>query len=395
MTSKPSLLVFIGDLPFPARKNGISIRYFPILEKASKEYDIDLICVCDYPIEEIDIVEAKKYCKRVAIFTRKHKKASFIKKITSRAKSLLPLALPYNLLHHDERDIELFLIDQVKDRVFDNALCVLLKFHHLFNKHVKATKKSLDLIDSPYATDSRKNSGGNLLNNIDLFQLKQWEKRQIKKSHVSSYISPLDRDICWKNTPTSFISIIPNGLYLSDRTDEKISKTRFTIGYLGHMGYPPNIKAALRLKDIFLTYKDKFPDSQLMIIGRDPAPEILAIQSDDVVVTGTVDNIWPYINSTDVFCFPMEIGSGQQNKLLEAMAAGVPVVSSPLGNSGVGAVDNESIILGDTDQQLAEAISILYQSDTHSKFIGDNGKLFVSKQYDWDNIYMSFKTWML
>ena len=111
------------------------------------------------------------------------------------------------------------------------------------------------------------------------------------------------------------------------------------IGFLGNMAYQPNIDACLFLiTTIFPRLRKLQPDIHLYIIGRNPGKELIERCNDPQIhVTGEVENIWDYVRSINTFVFPMLTGAGLQNKILEAMYAGKPVVTSTIGNAGIGA----------------------------------------------------------
>ncbi len=388
---KKSLLVCMPDLPFPARKNGISIRYYPILVHASAFFDIHLLVISNSDgTSEIDITgqhEASEICTTVSIYYRQPKKVSYTTKLVTRAKTLLPGTTPFTEHRYDEADIAAFIEHTTSGHAFDIALCVLIPYQDLIKKLVVAKRYSLDVIDSPYSTYIRK-AGYSPLKHYDAWMVKLWERRILKSVDCACYISPLDRLLgAGKNVDTHKVAIIPNGLFLQDYTGEKHIYNCNTIGYLGHMGYPPNIKAALRLHAIFQTRKNELPNTKLIIIGRDPASQINALKQDpDVIVTGTVDNIWPYVNAIDLFAFPMEIGSGQQNKLLEAMGAGKLVISSTLGNSGIGAHNQQEIIEANSDAEIGNALVHFTQERELANTIGVRAKQFIERTYSWTSI---------
>lgn len=396
MQSKKNLLVCMPDFPFPARKNGISIRYYPILEHAAKKFNIHLLIIAEGKVGQEAILEAKQFCEKISVHTRTPKNVSTFKKLTYRTKSLIPYTLPFDLIRYDEKDIETFIAQETKNTIYDNALCVLLSYQHLVKKVVQANRYVIDFIDSPYSTSFRK-KGRSLLKAYDSFLLKLWERKTINALDYACYVSPLDRKLgAGINLNEEKIGVIPNGLYLNDFSEEKIDFGCNTIGYLGHMGYPPNIKAALRLYSIFKTHCLKLPNTKLVIIGRDPSPEITALAADkNVIITGTVENIWPYINGVDLFVFPMEIGSGQQNKLLEAMAAGIPVISTELGNSGIGATHNEEIIIANSNQEIGNSMVSLLQDNQRRQRIGITGKKFITENYYWPSILNIIDTKLL
>lgn len=391
MMNRKTLLICMPDVPFPARKNGISIRYFPIIKHASNHYDVHLLVIANgdgsAEIDSSGLAEAKQYCKEVSVHYRKVKKISLLYKLYTRLKTFLPTATPFPEFRYDQDDIAHFIQHATAAKTYDVALCVLIPYQPLVKSLVSAHQYSLDVIDSPYSTSLR-NAGNSIIKNYDAWMVKRWERRVLRSVDRACYISPLDRLLgAGDKIDTNKIAVIPNGLFLQDHTSDSIAYGCNTIGYLGHMGYPPNIKAALRLYDIFCARKNELPNTKLIIIGRDPAPEILALgRNPDVVITGTVDNIWPYVNAVDIFAFPMEIGSGQQNKLLEAMGAGKLVISSALGNSGVGARNQHELIEADSDQGIGDALVHYIGNPSLAHAIGQRAQEFINRTYAWDSI---------
>lgn len=396
MTDKKNLLVCMPDFPFPARKNGISIRYYPILEHAAEKFNIHLLIIAEGNVGEDGVQQAKVFCDRVSIYVRKPHRVSKFRKFLTRLKAFIPYTLPFDMIRYDEQLIANFIECETQGTTYDNALCVLLPYQHLVKKFVHAKRHSLDLIDSPYSTSLR-TRGNSLVRAYDATMMKLWERKALHTVDYACYVSPLDRKLgAGVSADDSKIGVIPNGLFLQDFRDEKVDYGCKTIGYLGHMGYPPNIRAALRLYTIFKAHHDELANTKLVIIGRDPAPEILALAKDpNVVITGTVENIWPYINGVDVFAFPMEIGSGQQNKLLEAMGAGKPVISSALGNSGIGATDRHEIIEVNSDQGIGDALVLLVNAPEQAEKIGAAAKAFIDRTYSWPSIFVKVDAQLL
>ncbi len=388
MINKKKLLVCMPDFPFPARKNGISIRYYPILEELAKTFNIHLLVIAEGKVDQDGIQQAKEFCDKVSVYTRQPHPVSKLRKLTTRIKAFIPYQIPFDLIRYDEQLIANYIAQETRTATYDHALCVLLPYQHLIKKIVRAKRYVLDLIDSPYSTSMR-TRGNSLIKHYDAQMMKLWERKTLKATNYACYVSPLDRKLgAGENIDENKIGVIPNGLFLQDFSTDKVDYGCNTIGYLGHMGYPPNIKAALRLYAIFKARHKQLPNTKLVIIGRDPAPEINALAKDpDVIVTGTVNNIWPYINGVNLFAFPMEIGSGQQNKLLEAMGAGKPVVSSALGNSGIGARDRHDIIEANSNDEIGDAIVLLANDPRYATEVGAAAKHFIERTYSWPSIF--------
>jgi len=124
----------------------------------------------------------------------------------------------------------------------------------------------------------------------------------------------------------------------------------------------------------------------LLIIGRDPAPEITRLSSPAISVTGTVDNIWSYIARANIFVFPMVEGAGLQNKLLEAMYAGIPIVTTSIAADGVGATSGEQLLVADTDDEIAEQVVKVLCDPEYSARLAERARSFLTREFSWSAI---------
>jgi hypothetical protein len=117
------------------------------------------------------------------------------------------------------------------------------------------------------------------------------------------------------------VHVVPNGIFHADAPPlARASAANKVIGFLGDMSYGPNISVALLLAErIFPRIRSRLGDATLLIIERDPVPSIRRLDGPAISVTGTVENIWPYVARANIFVFPMFEESGLQNKILEAM----------------------------------------------------------------------------
>jgi len=127
-------------------------------------------------------------------------------------------------------------------------------------------------------------------------------------------------------------------------------------------------------------------DLELTIVGRDPAPEVRALASDRIRVTGTVDDVRPYYSSAVAAVVPLRCGSGTRIKILEAMAAGVPVVSTRLGAEGIDVEHNVHILLADSGPEIAAAVHRVASSAETRNRILQAARALVCRAYDWSVI---------
>ncbi len=389
---RESLLLVFPEVPYPARENGISIRYTPIIEKLHEKYEIHVALILRPGI----VFKCDDYfsnmLKSISVHQRRPVSVSLFRRVVTRLIKCFPVGLPYQLYYYDNQEIDRFL-RTVLSRNFDRVVWVSSIYLELGFRYIDPKKISVDAIDSMYSYFIREHKKS-IFYPIDRYLMCRWEKLIIQKSKSMSFVSPADVSQ-YKNDPVlnSKVHLIPNGVYLKDCAldlsgDVSIPSARtFTVGFLGNMGYQPNILAALRLKRIFDRLRWRFPGAKLFIIGRDPVSEIQELASDEAIsVTGTVESIWPFVAEVDVFAFPMVSGAGQQNKLLEVMIAKRAVVANALANSGVGATPDEDFLLAESDDDFVEAISVLLSNSSKRAEVALSGYSVIRDRYDWDNI---------
>jgi glycosyltransferase involved in cell wall biosynthesis len=132
------------------------------------------------------------------------------------------------------------------------------------------------------------------------------------------------------------------------------------------------------------------------IVGRDPSAQVRELASlPGVEVTGTVDDVRPYYHEAVASIVPLNVGGGSRLKILEAMAAGVPVVSTTLGAEGLSVTHNENILITDSDEaMIAGVVRVLEDNELRSQLV-TAGRELVFKQYDWSTLGASlFKNYL-
>jgi polysaccharide biosynthesis protein PslH len=156
---------------------------------------------------------------------------------------------------------------------------------------------------------------------------------------------------------------------------------------VGSMDYHSNSDAVIWFSQkIWPVIARDHANIQFAIVGRRPNPQVRALASDRVEVTGTVDDVRPYYASAIAAVVPLRTGSGTRLKILESMAAGVPVVSTTLGAEGIEAEDGVNILLANSEREIAAAISRLIDSAETRHRIAAAGRELVKNSYEWSAI---------
>lgn len=141
------------------------------------------------------------------------------------------------------------------------------------------------------------------------------------------------------------------------------------------------------VEEIYPLIKKKVPEAQLQIVGASPSESILALNSKDIEIISNVPDMLPYLQEANLFLHPHSGGSGIQNKLLEAMAAGCPVVTTKTGNQGIYAKHNEEVLLGNNDEELANcAIEVLKSVELAEK-LSQNARILIENTHSWEIIF--------
>jgi glycosyltransferase involved in cell wall biosynthesis len=181
------------------------------------------------------------------------------------------------------------------------------------------------------------------------------------------------------------IEVIPNGVdwsALASLPDDK--STRRNLIFVGAMDYHANIDAVLYfVQEIWPSIRERRPELNFVIVGSKPAPEIVKLgEQPGVSVTGTVPDVRPHYQTALAAMIPIRIAGGTRLKILEAMAAGVPVVSTSMGAEGIPVTDGKDILLADSVAGFVECAAKLAQSAELWQGIAAEGRK-LARAYDW------------
>jgi glycosyltransferase involved in cell wall biosynthesis len=213
-------------------------------------------------------------------------------------------------------------------------------------------------------------------------RLSEYENRIYDYFNSHVIISESDRDLI--NHPSKDeIMIIENGID-PDFFEYSGTKTAdYELLFTGNMNYPPNIECSEFIVHKILT--DLPADMKLLLAGASPNQRIvdMAIEG-KIKITGWIDDIRDAYASGKIFVAPLFIGTGLQNKLLEAMAMGLPCITSSLANNALNATPNEHLLIADNPQEYVAHIKKLLSDESFYQMISNNGKSFVKQSFSWE-----------
>jgi polysaccharide biosynthesis protein PslH len=193
---------------------------------------------------------------------------------------------------------------------------------------------------------------------------------------------------------TNVLGAVPTGVDAAGFAQCRYMKKRpHSLVFLGSMDWMPNIDAMLWFaREIFPALKKRFPELSVSVVGRNPAAEIKQLrETPGIEITGTVEDVRPYMGQAEVMIVPLRVGGGTRVKIFEGMAAGLPIVSTRIGAEGLPVRDGENIFLADTPDAIVEKISILLNKPDVRAKMGASAAQFVTDHYSWESATRVFE----
>lgn len=303
-----------------------------------------------------------------------------------------PLQAVYSWSNQLAKDIQLFLTQKNFDLVHVEHLrgvnyALMIKKHH----RIPVVWDSVDSITYLFR-QAKKNHPKKLLRWLIKFELKRTEKfekflaNQFNKLLVTSQ---KDREEFLRLSPSSPVEIITNGVdldYFSPIPAQERHKNVILIS--GKMSYHANVDMALfTITKIMPIVWQKNDDVELWVVGKDPPPLLSNYSGHPKIkITGTVPEILPYLQKSTLALAPLNYGAGVQNKVLEAMSCGIPVIASPLAVSALTIINGEQVLIGENAQHYAELILKVLSYPESAQNIGRAGRIYVEKEHSWIRI---------
>jgi glycosyltransferase involved in cell wall biosynthesis len=222
-------------------------------------------------------------------------------------------------------------------------------------------------------------------------QLKMYEGSVCRKFDQVLTVTETDRAALRSLNPDHCnIDVIPICIDTSAiRVVERASGTK-RILYVGTMFWPPNIDGVLWFThEVYPLIKQDVAQARFRIVGARPPKDVrqLAHLPLDIEVTGYVEDLYPYWTDCGVFVVPLRAGGGMRVKILEALARGIPIVSTSIGCEGIAVEDGQHLLVADTPQEFAHAVAEVIRNDDLATRLTMNGRCLVEERYDWRVTY--------
>jgi sugar transferase (PEP-CTERM/EpsH1 system associated) len=374
------ILVLASRFPFPLEK-GDKLRLYHQIRELSCFHEIVLCALHEDNIQDADFQEVKQYCASVYLF-KLSKVTIFINILSKILRGGMPFTVSYFFDKKIKNSIEKIIEKEKPDHIF----CPLIRMA----EYVKNSKipKTLDYMDAFSLGMKRRASNSLFLIRPFLYYeadlLKKYEHVIYSFFNHQTIISEQDKAYIEGKE----LAVSPNGVDIQYFTKKINSQetVKYDIVFVGNLGYYPNIEAAKYLvhKILPLLIQHK-KDIKILIAGARPTLEVKNLTNENVDIQGWLEDIRAAYSNARIFVAPIFQGSGQQNKILEAMAMQVPCVTTTLVNNAIKATPEIEILLADTEGVFAEQILKLLQNIDIQENIKNNARSFVEKNYSWTN----------
>jgi len=206
-------------------------------------------------------------------------------------------------------------------------------------------------------------------------------------------VSTEERKLISRRAHWAQVKLFSNGVdttYYSPSADNRYSKEcNKILVFVGSFAYAPNVQGFFNFyENILPLIRQKYPEIKFIAVGRNPTDTMKRIAEEDptVFVTGTVQDVRSYYSQSSVVVIPLLVGSGTKLKTLEALAMGVPIVSTRVGSQGIDIKDKEHLLIADNPADFAEKVIWLLENPEQAQMMVRKGRLLVERCYDWREI---------
>ncbi|HRK18193.1 MAG TPA: glycosyltransferase family 4 protein [Hyphomicrobiaceae bacterium] len=216
-------------------------------------------------------------------------------------------------------------------------------------------------------------------------KLRAAEDRQLAETDVLLVCSARERDILRKQHPRLRVEVVENGVDAARFKAAGQNAAAGSLLFVGSMDYHANKDAVLSFAaTAWPSIRKCHPDLAFRIVGRNPDSDVLALKAiDGIEVTGSVPDVLPYYSDAVAALVPLRVGGGTRLKILEAMAAGLPVISTTLGAEGLAGTNGKHLLIADTSVEMLEAVTALRRDRERASRIAADACDLVARTYDW------------
>ena len=369
-----NLLIISSRFPYPLEK-GDKLRLYYQIKELAKWHKITLVSVSDEKASERDKEQLKPF-----VYSQYHFDITKGVRIYNRLSAIVT-GLPIQ-------------VSQLYDPSIMRVIEKIAQRHHIGHVYCQLPRAAeyARRLDIPKTIDYMDAFGESMEKRASIYsgfkkklfsteakRMRMYESRIFIDFDHHTLISEQDKSYMAISTP-ELIHVVPNGIDTDFFSFGLADEANSDFAFIGNMGYPPNEAAAVYITDLIMPLVQ---GRSLTISGARPTKIVQQLASDIVNIVGWVEDIRDAYRSSRIFIAPIFSGTGQQNKILESMAIGLPCVTTTQVNNAIGASEGEEVMIADNPEEFAVAIKKLLNDDILYKNIQRNARNFVVDKYSW------------
>ncbi len=391
-TPTPKKVLFLTyRFPYPL-SGGDRLKSYHLLRHLSEISEVDLISLDEWgTATHENLLHIKCFASTVTVVPFSKQTAA-----KSAAFSLLSKT-PVEHAWYNSPQMQEVVDIALQHKKYDLIVCFFMRTA-AYVKDVTNTPKILVAEDSRLLADERATekfsfSAEYLVRKIDAAKLRRYEPEMVRHFNITTFVAQPDEHRLLAIDPTLKTAILSNGVdtvRYSFYEGEKENAILFT----GHLGITHNKMMAQRiLKNIYPKIRERSPQTKLYIVGQDPEISLAKLIADTAgaELHKNVPDMISYYRKASLFIHPQEIGAGIQNKLLESMAMGIPVITTAIGAAGIeGVIDGMHLRVSETNEDFVEAGLALLAHTEDKQRLARNARKLIEQRYTWERIFDNF-----
>jgi len=379
-------------VPYPP-KGGCFQRSYNLLKEVARKNEVYLVALkhkeSSHPESEVERAkeELEKFCKKV-----------FIIELTSFSGPNLPLLAFKSLFTRDPLTVNLFkskkmrsvireLVQDVKmDIAHYDTISLAEYFHDIGNVPKYLTHHGVESFMIKRRVQNEPNVLKKFYLVIEAYKLRKYEQFHCPKFHLNITVSEDDKSLLGNISPESRIEVVENGVDVDFFLPQRAHINTNRLIFAGRLDQYSNMDAVLYFcLRVWPLVKEKFPEMRFTIIGNNPPPKLLEIADYDkgIELLGYVDDVRPYFADATISVCPIRDGGGTRIKILDAMAMGMPIVSTAIGCEGLKVTPEKDVLIANTPRDFVDKIEKLSSDDKLRKSMSSFARKTAEEKYSW------------
>ena len=378
------ILFLTARLPYPPNR-GDRLRAYHFLRVLSRQHRVSLLSFVSDAAEAGLLAGLRPFCEDVQLVHR----APWQSAVGVGLNAWRPT--PLQSLYYRSSTMQ-GAVDRLLDRGgFDLVYVHLFRMAQYVSER-RAPFRVLDLTDVISGEIERslpfRSPFWRLVYRLELPRVRRYEREMAGRFDETWVISEAERAALAGEGGPGRVAVVTNGVESERFRPQQQPAAAPVLAFVGHMGVLHNVDAAERLaQEVLPRVRAAVPEAQLRLIGAEPGPRVLALAGEPGVrVLGHVADLNAALGEAAVFVAPLRFAAGVQNKVLEAMAAGLPVVTTATVNEGLGATTNEHLLLAEDEAATATAVVGLLGDAAARARLGAAGRAYVRAHFRWEGV---------